>query len=291
MSQTSKKVQKVILDLGEPSGPLLFFGGPYSNLQATEAFFEQARRLDISAERIICTGDVVAYCGEPQETVDLIRGRGIHVIKGNCEESLGNDMDNCGCGFEQGSNCDLLSASWYAFSRKNLNMESKRWMRDLPNFISFSFAGKKCLVVHGAYSGISKFLFPGTDKKSFLSEFEASQADIVIAGHCGVPFTKFMGERVWHNPGVIGMPANDGTPRMWFSMMSSCTNGIRFEQFSYAYNYQAAAANMRRQDLPESYAKSLENGIWPDHSVMPDVDKRATGIALTAQALSASIQI
>ena len=37
--------------------------------------------------------------------------------------------------------------------------------------------------------------------------------DGVIGGHCGLPFTKVVGDRLWHNPGAIGMPANDGTPR------------------------------------------------------------------------------
>src|ERR1700730_8770519 len=42
-------------------GPLMVFGGPYSNLEATRAVLDEATRLSISADRIICTGDVVAY--------------------------------------------------------------------------------------------------------------------------------------------------------------------------------------------------------------------------------------
>ena len=35
--------------------------------------------------------------------------------------------------------------------------------------------------------------------------------DGLVAGHCGLPFTQTIDGRLWHNPGVIGMPANDGT--------------------------------------------------------------------------------
>ena len=52
--------------------PVLFFGGPNSNLQATEALLAEARRLDVPPERIVCTGDVVAYCGDPRATAELI---------------------------------------------------------------------------------------------------------------------------------------------------------------------------------------------------------------------------
>ena len=40
------------------NGPLLVFGGPYSNLQATRAVLDEAARRGIPAKRVICTGDV-----------------------------------------------------------------------------------------------------------------------------------------------------------------------------------------------------------------------------------------
>ena len=46
-------------------GPVLCFGGPYSNLQATQALFAEARRLGVPPGRIVCTGDVLAYCADP----------------------------------------------------------------------------------------------------------------------------------------------------------------------------------------------------------------------------------
>jgi hypothetical protein len=49
--------------------PLMVFGGPYSNLEATRAVLEEAARLSISADHIICTGDVVAYGADAAATV------------------------------------------------------------------------------------------------------------------------------------------------------------------------------------------------------------------------------
>ena len=68
--------------------PLMVFGGPYSNLEATRAVLDEAARLSISPDRIICTGDVVAYGADPAATVELVRGSVRHVVMGNCEQSI-----------------------------------------------------------------------------------------------------------------------------------------------------------------------------------------------------------
>jgi len=93
---------------------VLLFGGCYSNLQATQALLDKASQLGIPPDRIVCTGDVVAYAADPMGTVDLVRASGMHVVMGNCEESLGLNAADCGCGFEVGSACDMLSVAWYA---------------------------------------------------------------------------------------------------------------------------------------------------------------------------------
>jgi len=58
-------------------GPILIFGGPYSNLAATAGVLAEAKRLGIAREQTICTGDLAAYCGDPAATIDLIRASGI----------------------------------------------------------------------------------------------------------------------------------------------------------------------------------------------------------------------
>ena len=76
------------VDLGDIQGPILIFGGAYSNLQATQALIDAARANGIPAERCIFTGDSIAYCGSPSETLNLLRYFGCPMIKGNCEIEL-----------------------------------------------------------------------------------------------------------------------------------------------------------------------------------------------------------
>ena len=131
------------MNIGSLDGPVLVFGGRYGNLQATTAILTVARSRNIPGKNIICTGDVVAYCGDAKATVDVIRDAAIHVVMGNCEESLGNDSSDCGCGFEEGSACDLLSAQWFAHASQALDDDAKRWMFNLPRQLTFEMNGRK----------------------------------------------------------------------------------------------------------------------------------------------------
>src|SRR5215510_13587256 len=102
-------------------GPILIFGGPYSNLAATAAVLADAKRLGIAREQTICTGDLTAYCGDPAATIDLMRESGIAVVMGNCDEQLALGADDCGCGFTPGSACEQLSASWLSYASSQVD--------------------------------------------------------------------------------------------------------------------------------------------------------------------------
>lgn len=81
------------------TGPVLIFGGPYSNVEATAAVLDEARRRGIPPGNIVCTGDLAAYCADPQAVINLVRESGIRLVMGNCEESLATEAAGCGCGF------------------------------------------------------------------------------------------------------------------------------------------------------------------------------------------------
>ena len=121
--------------------PLLVFGGPYSNLRALTALRARAEELGIPASHCICTGDVVAYCAEPEETAAAIRAWGCHVVAGNCEEQLAAGAADCACGFEAGSECERLAKGWYPFANARISPASRAWMADLPKALTVDVGG------------------------------------------------------------------------------------------------------------------------------------------------------
>ncbi len=271
------------MHLGNFNEPMLLFGGSYSNLDALLALKEYADKQAIKAHNIICTGDIVAYCGQPFETTEVIREWGIHVLMGNCEESFASNANDCGCGFESGTSCDLLSVEWYQFANKKLSNEQRQWFANLPRKLRFNFLNKKVEVVHGSVTSINQFLFSSSDDSLFIEQARASDADIIIAGHSGIPFSKKFEEKLWHNTGAIGMPANDGASNTWFSVLSPEKNNsekIKIENFPLAYNFKHAAKAMQRAGLNNAYAAALTTGLWPSMDVLTSGEKSKKGIAI-----------
>jgi len=272
--------------LGEITQPMLFFGGPCSNAESTEAMLDLAREEGFAADHIVCTGDLAAYCADPAKTVALIRDSGIHVVMGNCEESLGAALDDCGCGFDEGSSCDLLSVAWYRHAQSQLTEQDSNWMSALPRSLAFTMSNRKALVIHGSVSQINQFVFPSTDTHIKQSELEQSGADVVIGGHSGVPFTETLGSKLWHNPGIIGIPANDGTPRVWFSTLTPSSNGITVEHRVLDYTFQKTAQRIfDSETLPDDYGHALTTGLWPSDEVMPPADRHRRGKKIEEQSV------
>lgn len=265
--------------------PVLCFGGPYSNLQATRAVLDEAARLGIPAQRTVCTGDVIAYCGDPAATLNLVMASGIACIMGNCEENLAADADDCGCGFEPGTACDLLSRGWYAHAARAITPAHQAWMAALPRRLVIEVADRRLAVVHGGADAISRFLFASAPAEVLADEIASTGCDGVIAGHCGLPFTRIIRGALWHNPGAIGMPANDGTPRTWYSLLIPEDSHLRIEHRALDYDWAAASATMRAAGLAEDYASALSTGFWPSSDVLSGPERARTGVPIEPNSL------
>jgi hypothetical protein len=275
-----------IRSLGTLDGPVLVFGGPYGNLEATRALRAAARALDIPGQRVVCTGDVVAYGADPQAVTDLVRDWGCAVVMGNCEESLAADAADCGCNFTEGSTCAALSARWFEATRRDLDADAKRWMGGLPRAVAFTLGGRRLTAVHGGTTQINKWIFASTPAAEKLTEISATQSDGVVAGHCGLPFTQVLASsenpegRLWHNSGALGLPANDGTPRVWFSVLMPTASGVAIAHHALDYDHAVAAGKMRARGYPLEYADSLGTGLWPSCDILPAAERASRGGAL-----------
>jgi len=265
------------LNLGVLSGPVLVFGGPYSNLAATEAMQKRALELDIPPERVICTGDLIAYCSEPQETLQLVRDWGIAVVQGNCEESLGADAADCGCGFEEGTTCSLLSVEWYQYATRKIGTADRVWMRSRPKHVRFELAGRSLMVVHGGVNQINRFIFPSTPLAVKREELDLAGTDILIGGHSGIAAGSRIDHRLWLNAGVIGLPANDGTCDGWYLLLTPTAGQIRFSWQRLSYASDRTRQNMQAAGLKAGYAETLLTGLWPSMDILPAAEREQRG--------------
>ena len=277
-----------LLDLGDFSGDVWLFGGPYSNLQATRAFLALAAQAGGPVDgpvggqggaRPICTGDVVGYGAEAQKVLKLVAANA-HVIAGNVERQLARGAGDCGCGFAPGTTCETLSQGWYAHADAQVGPKWREWMDGLADMAVFTHLGRRYGVVHGGASDISRFLWPCSPECDFRTEIALvtgllGPIDGIIAGHSGLAFERIIDGVHWINAGVIGLPPHDGRAQTRFGVLKQ--DGVHFQRLHY--DHLQAAGAMRAAGLGNAYAETLETGIWPSEDVLPPALRRGGGFA------------
>jgi predicted phosphodiesterase len=268
------------LELGEIKGPLLLFGGVYSNLEALLEMKQLAGERGLLPSQVICTGDVIGYCANPNEVLKEVMDWGIHCIAGNVEIQLREGETDCGCDFDDGSRCDVFSRQWYPFAQQRLVRTELDWLKDLPEWVKFTLGNTEFGVVHGSYEHTSQFIFDSTQWSEKRRQLDLMQVDGIIAGHCGLPFSNTQDGKHWINPGVIGIPANDGTTRVWYATLEEVDGAISWEHHSFEYDHRTAAGKMRQNQLPEAYAKTLETGIWDNCEILPEAETNLQGVPI-----------
>lgn len=97
------------------------FGDIHANLEALQAVLADAEAHGVT--HFVCLGDVVGYNANPHECVEVVRGLGCPVVKGNHDEqaSLTEELG----GFNP------LAEEAINWTRRHLNEEDKVWLREL----------------------------------------------------------------------------------------------------------------------------------------------------------------
>ena len=252
-------------DFGHMDGPVVLFGGPYSNLQAMEALVSA-----IDGRDAVCTGDIMAYCAQPNETMRVFSEQGYPCVAGNCEAQLIENADDCGCGFEAGSACDVLAGGWWPHLLAAFDPGLLPVLKALPDIGSFVHQGRRYAVIHGGVKDISQFIWPSSPEATFRTviaevEAEIGAVDGIVAGHCGLAFHRVIGDHQWINSGAIGMPPHDGRPETRYAVLENGEVTIhRLE-----YDHSAAGAAMEEVGLTQGYQETLSTGIWPSEDALP----------------------
>ena len=296
-------------DIGILTGEVLVFGGVYSNLEALVAVQAFAKTRGIPAANVICTGDIVGYCANPTEAIEVVRDWGIHAIAGNVEMNIREGIEDCGCNFDENSRCDIFSRIWYPFAFKNSSTAAIEYMKSLPEYLTFDLAlpsnpidgdqnstapltphggepGRQVLVLHGNYEATSEFVWRSSDWKTFKAPaFANTGVDTIVSGHSGLPFAHKVQDKLWLNSGALGMPANDGTQRVWCATLNTKEGAVDVNFHGLEYDYKAARRKMLDNPLPKSYALTLDNGLWDNTEIMLERESRWTGFALDAKQL------
>jgi len=251
------------------------FGGIYSNHQALSTAIDDARSRGVDA--IYCLGDFGGFGPSPNRSLELLRNSDIVCIQGNYDNSIGNQLDDCQCGYTDPRDNHFAQIS-YEYTLRHTDADHQAWMRSLPESMRIELGPLQVLLSHGSPRKINEFLWESTTSTHFLDALaEQFATDVMLTTHTGIKWKRQLsGGRHFANVGVLGRPENDGTTGVWYTLLEySAQGGLQIEFAPVHYDHAALAAEMRSEALPEEFIETILNGWWTTClEVLPSKERR-----------------
>ena len=250
------------------------FGGIYSNHLALAVAIDDARARGVDA--IYCLGDFGGFGPHPNRSLELLRDNDIICIQGNYDNSIGNELDDCQCGYTDPRDNHFAQIS-YEYTLRHTDTEHRAWMRTLPEQLRVELGSHRLLLSHGSPRKMNEFLWESTTSTQFL-EWLADEydAEVMLTTHTGVKWQRELAEgRRYVNVGVLGRPENDGSTDVWYTVLADDANGVRVEFVPMRYDHAALAKEMHDEKLPAEFIDTILHGWWTTClEVLPSKERR-----------------
>lgn len=211
-------------------------------------------------------GDLTGYAPWPDETVALLRERGIQGIAGNYDSTVATDYKHCGCKSENPHQEELSHLS-YEWTRSRTSQETKRYLASLPFRIDIRplgghTAGPTVTLVHGNQALNTVYVTsdrPDAFLEKMASGIGALAGDVVCFGHTHIPWHRVVAGIHFVNTGSVGRP-KDGDWRAAYVILSVDGSSVEVEFVRVEYDVDEAAEGIRVSDLPSEFADQLKAG-------------------------------
>jgi putative phosphoesterase len=237
---------------------IAIFSDLHGNSAATEAVLAA---IDAEApDAVYNLGDLVGYGARPNETIALIRERGIPTIMGNYDDGVGFDRDDCGCAYKD-SEEEARGQRSLVWTRAETTEENKAYLRALLPEIRFAAEGKRFRLVHGSPRRMNEYLFADRDPRSLARIAQGADADVLVFGHTHKPWVKEIEGVLMVNDGSVGKP-KDGDPRAaWALFTVESGKPVQVEIRRVPYDIASMATAIRAAEgLPDRFARDIETG-------------------------------
>jgi predicted phosphodiesterase len=214
-------------------------------------------------------GDLVGYAPWPNETVALLRERGIPGIAGNYDSTVATDAPHCGCRYEDPRQ-EALSHRSYAWTREHVSAETKRFLGALPFRLDLRprgghAPGPTVVLVHGTPTLNTLYWTADRPDDFCLKMAEhagARPGDVICFGHTHVPWHREVGGIHFVNTGSVGRP-KDGDWRAGYVLLDIGGDGPSVDFVRVEYDLNEAVRAIRASELPDEFAEYLATGGRP----------------------------
>ena len=235
-------------------------GGIYSNWRALETTLSDIARRHVEAT--FCLGDLGAFGPYPDRVFPLLQQAGVLCVQGNYDNSLAGGLADCQCGYTDARDNYFARLS-YDYTFRNTSPVHKAWLGTLPMSRRLDVNGTRVLLCHGSPRKINEFLWESTSPDGFLQYLlDSADVDVLCVTHTGIKWHRDLGGgRHVVNVGVLGRPENDGTPRVWYALLT-IDGTSRVEFIPIQYDHEALALDMRAERLPSEFIETIRSGWW-----------------------------
>ena len=175
---------------------------------------------------------------------------GVLAIQGNYDESVGSGRTDCGCGYTDPRDNHYAAIS-YRYTFEHTSAENRAWLGALPRHRRLKLGPHRALMCHGSPRVVNEFLWESTSPDGFLRYLlDDADADVLCVTHTGIKWHRDLGGgRHVVNVGALGRPGNDGTPLVWYALLTiGATVDVEF--IPIHYDHEALAADMHAERLP-----------------------------------------
>jgi predicted phosphodiesterase len=240
----------------------------HANLPALEAVLaDVAGRADVAATYHL--GDLVGYAPWPNETVALVRERGIAGVAGNYDSTVAAGHAHCGCRYEDPRQ-EALAHESYAWTRAHVSAGTKAWLGALPFRMDVRpggghAPGPTLVLVHGTPTLNTLYWTADRPDAFCLKMAQAAGAragDVVCFGHTHVPWDRSAQGIHFVNTGSVGRP-KDGDWRAGYVLLDLSVDAPSVETVRVEYDVERAVAGILASGLPSEFADYLRTGGKP----------------------------
>jgi putative phosphoesterase len=208
----------------------------HGNLPALRAVVDTALKLGCS--RFISLGDVVGYCAQPGECIELLRDHDALNIMGNHDYYLT---------FAEACPRSQIVSRIIEYQRGVVSEDQITWLRKSPP----SHREGNTLFVHGGPNDPRNEYLYSISKKRIPADVE-----VLFSGHTHVQkLARFSDDKAYCNPGSVGQP-RDGDSRAAFAVVKE--KEIVLQRVSYEIDQ--TIYEMQRAGFPSHFYENLRIG-------------------------------
>ena len=226
----------------------------HANLPALEAVLDQFRHENI--DEIWNAGDLIGYGPFPQEVIRRIRDNKIQTILGNYDRKVLKFNNKSRKWKAKKHPLKLFAFEW---ASNQLTVDTRSYLRDLPEYLKLKSAGYQFLIVHGSPDSRSEHLTSRTQPERFKSLSMKSESDFIIFGHSHEPFAHLINRTWFINPGSVGR-SDDGDYRASYAILEISENNTHIHHHRVDYDLNKVIDTMNEYNFPGQFIQMVKLG-------------------------------